>query len=330
MTVREARLQHTPYTATPTHPLFGERPEGATGWRLVAARKEETVRMETSLVRAPGLWASDNRADLTIPFRKRGLTSVVRASGQLRITPDADLLAWLCQRWIAYPCDPAGWAGFTLRDVGFSLYGSEPGTYERRRIRDSLDRLIALVVTIEGWDSEAKAAKPTATTKAHLIDEYVSDLDRVRADSHKIGALRGETFKVRLAPWLCDHLREGHDTLLSWETLRALDGLAKRLWLYLRAERYKKEGEGHSATWIGLGAPALATLGLDGYSRHRDARAALVRAGKKICEVDPSFSSITVEGSRGAYRLVATRLDSEAIRERRRIRRIVEESLSPS
>ncbi len=40
---------------------------------------------------------------LELPFNARGTNSAVRASGRLKLTPDLDIFAWLCERWISTP-----------------------------------------------------------------------------------------------------------------------------------------------------------------------------------------------------------------------------------
>jgi hypothetical protein len=101
----------------------------------------------------------------------------------------------------------------------------------------------------------------------------------------------------------------GHVTYLDWATLRALDGLAKRLWVYLAAEHFKPTEQGEEATWIKLGDRAFATLGMN-YGHERQARAALKRAGAAIVAQDVRYQSVTVERRPGGYAIIATRLRS--------------------
>ena len=80
---------------------------------------------------------------------------------------------------------------------------------------------------------------------------------------------------------------------VHWKTLRAFDErhkLAKRLWLYLAAERWKKTGRETEGVWITCGDRIEAALGMD-YERARDARAALKRACHTIRVVDPRYSA---------------------------------------
>ncbi len=74
---------------------------------------------------------------------------------------------------------------------------------------------------------------------------------------------------MTLAPWVAQAVRAGHFTWLNLATLRQLGGIAARLWIYLEAETYKQTAHGLASTWIGLGRPALATLGADRYQRSR-------------------------------------------------------------
>jgi hypothetical protein len=96
--------------------------------------------------------------------------------------------------------------------------------------------------------------------------------------------------------------------------LRRLGGASGRLWGYLEAERFKKRGHGVQSAWIGLGLPALASLAVDGYERHRDARRALPRAGERIVAADSRYKSVRVERRAGGWALIATRItDAERL-----------------
>ena len=53
--------------------------------------------------------------------------------------------------------------------------------------------------------------------------------------------------------------------------------------------------DGRQETAIGLGTPALESLGVAGYARRIDARRALGRAGAKIVSVDPAYEAVHCE-----------------------------------
>lgn len=290
-----------------------------------------SVRAETNLSRAPGLWAT-GPVQLALPLDASGLGVAVRASGRLSLTPDWDVLAWVCERWLTtrlpdgYSVEgephPEGVASFTLYDLGTDLYGTEPSGKHYRDMRASLLRLFRVEVTLTGYDSIAGRAAADLASLDRLLTSIVSERDRLgpNADARALGALRGSTFKVALAPWLRGQLAAGNVTYLSWRILRQLDGAAKRAWVYLEAERWKPVGDGILATSIGLGGPALDSLGVGGFQRHRDARRALERAGERIVAADERYESVTVEGRPGGHALVAYRLDAERLKARRAIR----------
>ena len=79
---------------------------------------------------------------------------------------------------------------------------------------------------------------------------------------------------------------------------------------------------------IGLGAPALASLGVDNYSRHRDARRALNRAGRQIVAADARYESVAVAQRPGGYSLIAHRREPEVGRGRENVRALIRESLA--
>jgi len=284
------------------------------------------VRAETNLARAPGLWAT-GPTQLELPLEVRGLNGTVRASGQLSISIDLDVLAWICERWLTTPpLDPEGIARFTLYDLGTDLYGRKPAGKENRLLRESLLRLWRVEVQFVGWNT---VEGDPGDSMDRLLYRIGSDgkLAEAREDPAKVGALRGSTVSVKLADWLRDSLAEGHFTYLRWETLRQLDGAAKRVWIYLAGERFKRTGPWRSAVAIGLGAPALASLGVDTYARHRDARRALNRAGRQIVEADARYESVVVERRPGGWSLIARRR-AEGRRESERVRKLIAGSLA--
>jgi hypothetical protein len=274
------------------------------------------VRSETNLCRVGGLWAT-GPVQLELPLDTAGLAGLVRASGRLKLTPDFDVFAWVGERWLSTPpLDPEGIARFTLYDLAGALYNRRPSRRDRAEVRASLTRIGLIKVQLTGYDSLTGQSGKRLSSLDNLFDRIVSELDDLGSDSRAIGALRGSTFKVQLAPWLRGQLAAGGYTFLDFATLRRLDGLAKRVWVYLAAERFKPCGEGRSAAHVGLGGPALATLGADSFARHVDARRALARAGKRIVEADDRFESVTVERRAGGWSLVATKLDAAERRHR--------------
>jgi hypothetical protein len=95
--------------------------------------------------------------------------------------------------------------------------------------------------------------------------------------------------------------------------------LAKRLWIYLAAERWKPAGSRErEGTWIACGDWLFAALGMD-YGRPRDARAALKRACVTVRRVDPRYAAGTLELRKlgHSWRIDAERPSWEAWRELR-------------
>jgi hypothetical protein len=99
-------------------------------------------------------------------------------------------------------------------------------------------------------------------------------------------------------------------TWLDLDLLRALGvGLAARLWVALEAwARWPQRSfDGCEETAIGLGEPAMQSLGVGGYSRARRARQALDLAGARIAAVDPAYDLVRCE-RRAGWCLVARRV----------------------
>lgn len=281
------------------------------------------VETDTDLCRAPGLWSVLSTGEAA-PIEVKGTNAVVRATQTLALTPDFEILAWLCRRWKHSPerrDDRV--VAFTIAELARDLYGqTEPGGAGYRSIRRSLRRLKAVEIEFLGVNTIDRG-KPAAQSLDNLIDRLVSDQEDIPNLPRPMpGRIRGSIFQAQLAPWLCEGLLDGNVTYLDFEILRQLDGVAKRVWIYLEAERYKPAGGGVSETSIGLGSPALACLGVDSYSRHRDARRALSQAGERIVEADSRYQSVTVEKRLG-HSLIARKLDAEA----RAVREAITESL---
>jgi hypothetical protein len=269
------------------------------------SRMRRQASLETNLARK-GLWSS-GPVQLELPLDAEDLLGLVRSTGRLKVSPDLEVLAWITERWRQdRPLDR--WVHFTLYELGQALYGRKPSGADCRGIRESLLRLKLVTVTLAGYDAHRGQSRPNVASLDNLLDRIVTELDDLgpEATPEQLGGLRGSTFRVQLPPWLAAQLAAGSITYLDWAVLRRLDGLAKRLWVYLQAERYKPNGRGSEATWIKLGDRAFATLGMN-YAQDRQARAALKRAGQSICGADPRFESVTVEARPGGWAIVAQR-----------------------
>jgi len=66
--------------------------------------------------------------------------------------------------------------------------------------------------------------------------------------------------------------------------------------------------DGREECAIGLGEPALQSLGVAHYERLRDARRALDRAGKRLIKVDPAYELVRCGQRGGGWSLVIRRL----------------------
>ena len=283
-----------------------------------------SARSQRDLARA-GLWAT-GPVQLELPLTSEGLSEIIRASGRLKLTPDFDVLAWICERWLRPVGDDDpnfqnrdGWALFTLRELGLALYGRVPNQRDRAALRESIRRLYRVEITLVGYDAQTGERDRKLCTWSRLLSEVVSELDDLTGapDPAKIGALRGSTFKVELPRWLRQQLIEGNFVRVHWLTLRSFSEnqpLAKRLWIYLEAENYKPIGEGLEATWVAVGDRLFAALGMD-YARHRAARAALARACRTIRMVDVRYRSVEVMRFGRSWRITADRLTAEELRD---------------
>lgn len=256
--------------------------------------------MSRTLTRA-GLWASGCR-DLTLPIESKGLSEFLVSSGSLKVTPDYDILTWLCERWWTRPTE-SGWMCPTFYELGQDLYGQHGGE-QHRIMHESLRRLATVSIEIKGFNAETGQPDRRLVTYSHLMEVTLPG-------SHPEGLDR---LRVRLSEWL--RLMLEKETLrFSWRTLRQFNSrqlLAKRLWLYLVAETYKPAGE-YEASWIAVGDRLFAALGMD-YAHHRQARAAIRRAADTITKVDPRFGAgeIKMRKQGARHQLVIERPTAEA------------------
>ncbi len=244
---------------------------------------------------------------------------------------ELDSLSWLCARWYEQGSRKDGVLSFTLYEFGADLYGREPSGKERRLMRRAIEHLAAVLVTLGGYNAHSGETSPTLQSMVHLVESVVwneaLDMAMVNDFDHaKVGGLRGDTFQLRLAPWLVHQLEAKYFTRLNWRLQRRLDGLAKRLWVYLEAERFKPVGQGREQAYIVLGEKAYAALDVH-YSRDRAARAALQRAGEKILAEDDNYEAIDVEENPfgSGWRLLISRRPAEA----RKARRAILQSIPP-
>ena len=200
--------------------------------------------------------------------------------------------------------------GYQLADM---IYG-EDGGKNYRLLRRSLIRLSGTTVVVHIVDQDPDLAAQRVT------DGYVTLvgdiwLARIRLDLHtprQWGALKGSTsLKVEIGRWTAQQVVAGRCTWLDLDLLRALGtGLSARLWATLEAwARWPQRSlDGREETAIGLGQPALESLGVGRYSKPRQARAALNRAGQRLAAVDPAYELVRCERRGGGWCLIVRRL----------------------
>jgi hypothetical protein len=270
----------------------------------------ESVRADRTLSRC-GLFATGTRS-LTLPVEARGLSEAVIASGSLQVTPDYDVLAWFCERWKRKPTE-SGWMRPTLYELGSDLYGTAPWGEHYRVLRDSLSRLATVSLTLFGIDGITGEPDPDAFIEGEGLLVWTGNTSLALNGRYRPG--------VQLAGWLRRAIEEGAPVRLHWRTLRAFDEnqkLAKRLWIYLQAERWKPSGANLEGAWIACGDRLFAALGMN-YAEPKFARRALKRACQTIRRQDARFAagSLEVVKFSGSWRIEARRPAWESWRQLR-------------
>lgn len=252
----------------------------------------------------------------------------VGASGRLSML---DLRVWaaLCaqlrQQLPAPPADDPtlGHADTrTVETTGYQLaemvYSGEGGV-QWQRLRASMVRLAGRHVCVQVIEQDPELAAQRITEGyVPLIGEIWLATTRLNLHTpRQWGALKGSTsLKVEIGRWTAQQIVAGRCTWLDLDLLRALGtGLAARLWAALEAwARWPQRSlDGCEECAIGLGQPALESLGVGRYSQPRQARAALNRAGRQIVAADPAYETVSCE-RRSGWCLVVRRLSGARAR----------------
>jgi hypothetical protein len=257
-------------------PLRGLRPTSAPADKSLPRRQAS---LETNLARK-GIWHV-GPLQLALPIDSADTLGLLRTAGPPLTLFDLDTFAWLTERWRESERDPKGRIRFTLYELGQDLYGREPAGHDRRDIRASLTRLQDAIFELEGYDAQAaQMGQLEAPTEGGRI--------RMLGSVRWSGRDARERHIAYLDGWIVEQLEAGYLTYLDWRVLRALEGLAKRLWVYLESQTFKRSGIGEGAVRLWLAPPLLQALGLT--TKHAPhARRLVVRAGERIAAADRSF-----------------------------------------
>jgi hypothetical protein len=199
--------------------------------------------------------------------------------------------------------------GYQLAEMVWAADGGD----KYRKLRATLVRLAATRACVQ-------VVEPDPELAAQFVREgYVSLVGDIWLATTRLGlrtprqwgALKGSTsLKAEIGRWPAQQILEGRCTWLDLDLLRALgSGLAARVWVALEgwARWPQRSLDGREESAIGLGRPALESLGIGGYKRPRAGRAALDRAGDQIVAVDPAYELVHCE-RRGGWCLVVRRL----------------------
>jgi len=203
--------------------------------------------------------------------------------------------------------------GYQLADRVWADDGGE----KYRRLLQSLVRLSTARVLMEVQTPDLDlAALHVHSGNLTLIGDIFFEttrLDLTTSDKwSKLGGLKGTTsVRAEIGFWPATQVVAGRCTWLDLDLLRALGpGLAGRLFAAMEgwARWPQKALDGRTEeTAIGLGRPALESLGVGNYDRPERARDALNRAGAKIMAVDPAYQLVRCE-RRAGWCLVVRRV----------------------
>ena len=210
----------------------------------------------------------------------------------------------------------------TVETTGYQLVErvcGDDGGEKYRQIRRSLGRLQGATITIRTVyvDPELAAERISEGSVSLIGDIWAATTRLDLTTPREWGALKASTsLKVEVGRWPAQQVHAGRCTWLDLDLLRALGpGLASRVWAGLEAwARWPQESfDGRQETAIGLGTPALESLGVAGYARPIDARRALDRAGRRIVATDPAYELVRCE-RRAGWCLIVRRLSGPRAR----------------
>jgi hypothetical protein len=258
------------------------------------------------------------------PFVARCLLGAGWVGGNRRLSM-LDLRVWaaLCGLLSTqHDGPPAEDQRITVDTTGYQLadrvWGDDGGKSYRLLLR-SLARLRAAEITVQVVEADPElAAERVMTGYVRLTGEMWLATTRLDLRTpREWGALKGtSSLKIEIGHWVAQQVLAGRCTWLDLDLLRALGpGLPARLWVALEAwARWPARSfDGQEEAAIGLGEPALQSLGLGRYKRLRDARRALDRAGERLVAVDPAYELVRCE-RRGGSALVARRVSGAKAR----------------
>ncbi len=257
-------------------PLRGLRPDTHEGLTVRPLPRRQAA-LETNLCRK-GVWHV-GPLQLALPLDGQDTLGLLRVSGPPLTLFDLDTFAWLTERWREGDRDPKGRVPFTLYELGQDLYGWEPAGKQRQDMRASLRRLSKAEFELEGYSAQAARMGQLENPSEEGWIRLVGSVRWARDQERHLAYLDG---------WIVEQLEAGYLTYLDWRVLRALEGLAKRLWVYLESQSFKRSGVGEGAVRLWLGPPLLQALGLT--TKHAPhARRLLMRATERVARVDRSF-----------------------------------------
>lgn len=220
----------------------------------------------------------------------------------------------------------------TVETTGYQLLervaGYGKGGDHLKRLRHSLIRLADVRVCVRTINADPDLAVQQVREGyvSLLGDIWVASTQLELSTPQQWGQLRGATsLKVEVGYWTAQQIISGQGTWLDLDLLRALGpGLPARVWAALEgwARWPQRSLDGCEEAAIGLGRPALESLGVGNYPRPYDARRALDRAGARITAVDLAYELVRCEKRAGWCLIIRRRVGARARSELRRQARV--------
>lgn len=271
-------------------------------WEPVTSGKPSEAEFIARCLLGPGVVGANRRLSM-LDLRVWAALCALLRERLPETEPDAPQLRDMAVRTVET-------TGYQLAEMVWAADGGD----KYRKLRGALVRLAATRACV-------RVVEPDPELAAQLVQEgYVSLVGDIWLATTRLnlrtprewGALKGATsLKVEIGHWPAQQIVAGRCTWLDLDLLRALgSGLSARVWVALEgwARWPQRSFDGREECAIGLGQPALQSLGVARYHRLRDARRALDRAGRNLVDVDPAYELVCCERRGGGWCLIVRRL----------------------
>lgn len=214
-----------------------------------------------------------------------------------------DVLTWTITRWYQTGRPADGRVTATFGDITQALYGRRQGGKQYLDIREALDHLYSVSLDLTVVSTEGENERWVTGRRRRIIQELIVHEEFAPATGHSRGSVG-----LQLSSWLVDQLDAQTVAAITWQLIRRLSGIAKRLAIYLAAHaRDFQPITAHTERFtVQLTDEVYEELGITA-ARERQRRQSLSRAAERIAEQDARYTRLLVDRAADRYLLRAER-----------------------